>query len=77
MARPQTKSPPIKAAWRKGFSAGRRGLQEAHNPHLEDGQAVGDVRGWSRLYAQTWHDGWVDGTTERVAWMTREDGGSE
>lgn len=66
MAKPETKSPPIKAAWRKGYSAGRRGLPESANPHLEDGIAVVDMRGWSRLYAQTWHDGWVDGVEAGV-----------
>ncbi len=67
MAKPVTRSAPIRAAWRKGLSAGMRGLADAANPYLEDGQTVTDVKGWSRLYATTWHEGWVDGVAEAEA----------
>ena len=64
--KPDTKSAPVKAAWRKGLSAGMRGLDESHNPHLEEGQKIEDLKGWSRLYATTWHEGWVDGVAAKT-----------
>lgn len=63
MAKPDTKSAPVRAAYRKGLSAGRRGLLEASNPYLVKNLAdrIEDIHGWSRIYAQTWLEGWKDG----------------
>lgn len=62
--KPDTKSAPVRAAYRKGLSAGRRKIQRDANPYLVKNEAdkIEDIKGWSRLYAQTWDDGWVDGS---------------
>lgn len=67
MAKPDTKSAPVRAAYRKGFSAGKRGLDKTANPYLAKNEAdkIEDIKGWSRLYAQTWDDGWTDGEAAR------------
>lgn len=66
MSKPVTRSAPVRSAWRKGFSAGKRGLGRETNPYLVKNEAekVEDMHGWSRIYAQTWDTGWEDGRDE-------------
>lgn len=67
MARPETRSAPVRSAWRKGFSAGRRDVARETNPyrrHEGEIREISDMIGWPRLYAQTWDDGWADGQAQ-------------
>ena len=67
MVKPDTKSAPVRAAYRRGLSAGRRDLpKDTSNPYtgkekLIDGETVHVLVGWSLLYHNTWNEGWEDG----------------
>lgn len=73
MPRPVTRSAPIRAAYRKGYSAGMRGVEETANPYVpkdhdhSSGEQAHDPKGWLGIYHRTWLSGWADGVEARKA----------